>query len=148
MGGVRRDEDEAIASRLRAEIDKRGWRGRFTITGPVDDQERDRLFAEVQIVCAFFKDRSSSASLAEAIAARRFIVATRIPLTEELVAEEPLAILAERDAEAIAKKIIAVCSDEALRRSLERGCTTYGERFGFDACSRSVVAVYERLLSA
>jgi glycosyltransferase involved in cell wall biosynthesis len=150
VGGVRRQEDAALARSLQAKIDKRVWRDRFLVSGPVDDRERDRLFAEVQIACMFFKDRSSSASLAEAIAARRYIVATRIPLTEELVAEEPLAVLADADADAkaIAKKIMEVCSDDALRRSLERGCAAYGERFGFDACSRSVVAVYERLLSA
>jgi glycosyltransferase involved in cell wall biosynthesis len=147
VGGVRRDDDASLMRSLQAEIDKRSWSQRFTVTGLAFGEERDRLLADVQIFCALFKDRSSSESLADAISAHKYIVATRIPLTEELVSQEPLAILADPDADKIAARIRQIISDEPLRRSLDHGCAAYCERFSVEACSRSVVEVYERLLS-
>jgi glycosyltransferase involved in cell wall biosynthesis len=147
VGGVRRDDDASLMRSLQAEIDKRSWSQRFTVTGLAFGEERDKLLANVQIFCALFKDRSSSESLADAISAHKYIVATRIPLTEELVSQEPLAILADPDADKIAARIRQIISDEPLRRSLDHGCAAYCERFSVEACSRSVVEVYERLLS-
>ncbi len=146
VGGVRRPDDAGLARFFQDEIDRRGLRSRCIVSGVVSGEQRDRLFSEVQIVCAFFKDRSSSESLARSIGARKYIVATRLPLTEELVADEPLAILADGDSDKMAARIRDLIDDESLRRSLEHGCAAYARRFSYEACSRGVMDLYERLL--
>jgi|WetSurMetagenome_2_1015567.scaffolds.fasta_scaffold00479_9 glycosyltransferase involved in cell wall biosynthesis len=147
VGGPRRPEDEAIERGLLAELDRRGMRDRFSITGFVPESERDRIFAKVEIACAFFRDRSSSASLADMVAARACIVATRLALTEEMTAQEPCLLLAERDAPAVAAQITGLRADGERRRSLTHACAAYAARFSYDACARNVAAVYERLLA-
>jgi glycosyltransferase involved in cell wall biosynthesis len=148
VGGARREDDAALLQSLRDNIDKRGWGNRFTITGLVFGADRDRFLADVEVFCALFKDRSSSESLADAIGAQKLIVASRIPLTEELVSQEPLAVLVDRDPAAIAQRITELASDEPLRKMLLRACAAYGGRFSYERCARDVVAVYERLVSA
>jgi glycosyltransferase involved in cell wall biosynthesis len=147
IGGVRRDDDAGLLRFLEWEIDKRGWRGRFTITGKVFYEERDRLFQEVDVFCALFKDRSNSESLMDAIAAKKLIVATRIPLTQELASQGPVCILVERDPVAIANRIGGLLSDGALQTNCRRACGDYAERFSYERCALQVVNLYKRLIS-
>ncbi len=147
IGGLRRQEDAPLLQSLREHIARRGWTDRFTVTGLTFREERDRLFEDVQIFCAFFRDRSSSESLADAIAARKTIVTTRIPLTEELVGQEPLAVLVNRDPDAIASRMRELVADEPLRRSLQHGCTSYCERFSYAECARRLMTLYSEVLS-
>jgi glycosyltransferase involved in cell wall biosynthesis len=147
VGGTRPGGHESLEQILCDKIEKRGLRDRCEVTGRVSDVELARQFARVQIFCAFFTDRSSSESLAEAIAERKYIVATRIPLTEELVGCEPLAVLADHRADKLTARIRDLAADEPRQRALERACTAYGRRFSYESCSREVAEIYERLLS-
>jgi glycosyltransferase involved in cell wall biosynthesis len=148
VGGLRRNDDAGVLGWLEQEIDKRGWTGRFTITGWVPDAERDRLLDELDVYCAFFKERSSSESLADAIAAKKPIVATRIPLTEEIVSHGPVLLLAPDGAEKTAECISALFGDRDRRHSLERAAAAYGRRYSYEACAQKLTDLYERVVAA
>jgi glycosyltransferase involved in cell wall biosynthesis len=147
VGGLRRNEDVNILRDLEREIDRRGWKQRFTITGWVSDDERDRLLDEMHIFCAFFKDRSSSESLADAIAAAKIIVATRMPLSEELVVQGPVLALAPKSPQETAELIEGLLSDGQRRRSMEQASSAYAKTYSYDECAKTLAALYERLIA-
>jgi glycosyltransferase involved in cell wall biosynthesis len=147
VGGVRRDEDRRLLRWIEHEIDARGWRDRFTITGWVPDDERDRLLKGMHVFCAFFKERSSSESLGDAIAARTPVIACRIPLTEEISRYGPVLVLAPSEPEAIALTILKTISDKALLQKIEQAQANYSETNSPANCARSLVALYEKLIN-
>jgi glycosyltransferase involved in cell wall biosynthesis len=145
VGGLRRNDDAGLLRWLEQEIEKRGWKQRFTITGWVSDDERDRRLDEMHVFCAFFKDRSSSESLADAIAAKKLIIAGRIPLTEEIAGHGPVLVLAQQEPEAIAQTIWQSLSDKTLLQSIERAQVRYGETYSYAECAKIVVDLYEKV---
>lgn len=146
IGGPRRNDDTEILRGLQNEIDKRGWKQRFTVTGWVSDEERDRLLDEMNIFCAFFKERSSSESLADAIAAKMPIIATRIPLTLEMASFGPLLFLAPDKPEKTAEYISALLSDKERLYFAERAAAAYAEQFSYEECAKKLVHLYESVI--
>jgi glycosyltransferase involved in cell wall biosynthesis len=147
VGGLRRNEDVNILRDLEREIDRRGWKQRFTITGWVSDEERDRLLDEMHVFCAFFKERSSSESLADAIASAKIIVATRIPLSEEMAAQGPVLALAPKSPQETAELIAGLLSDGQRRRSMEQASSAYAKTYSYDECAKTLAALYERVIA-
>jgi glycosyltransferase involved in cell wall biosynthesis len=147
VGGLRRDEDAGILRRLESEIDKRGWSRKFTITGWVSDEERDRLVDGMDAFCAFFKERSSSESLADAIAARKPVIASRIPLTEDLAAYGPLLLLAPPGPEETAQCIRALLADRDRLRLMEQAAAAYGRKYSYEECGTTMNGLYERVMT-
>jgi glycosyltransferase involved in cell wall biosynthesis len=79
MGGVRRDEDQALLEHILQKVRSAGWQERFQITGWLPDEDLNKILRTRDVFCAFFKERSSSGTLATAIGACRPIVATELP---------------------------------------------------------------------
>jgi glycosyltransferase involved in cell wall biosynthesis len=147
IGGIRRNEDAHLLQTLEQEIDRRGWKQRFTITGWVSDEERDRLLDEMHVFCAFFKERSSSESLADSIASAKIIVATRMPLTEEMVVQGPVLALAPQSPQETAEFIVGLLSDGRRRRSMEQASSAYAKTYSYDECAKTLAALYERVVA-
>ena len=98
--------------------------------------------------CAFFKDRSSSESLADAIAAKKPVIATRIPLTLEMASCGPVLLLAPDGAEKTAECISALFVDKDRRRSMERAAAAYGRKYSYEECAQKLIGLYERVIAA
>jgi glycosyltransferase involved in cell wall biosynthesis len=147
VGGLRRDEDVEILGWLEGEIDKRGWGRKFTITGWVSDEERDRLIDGMDVFCAFFKERSSSESLADAIAARKPVIASRIPLTVEMAAQSPLLVFADEEPAKTSACICALLKDSVHLHSMEQAAAAYGREYSYEECSTTMKGLYERVIA-
>jgi glycosyltransferase involved in cell wall biosynthesis len=144
IGGPRRDEEAGLLQRLENEIRQRQWQDRVTITGWVSDEERDGLLDQTDVYCAFFKDRSSSESLATAMGMGKMIVASEIPLTRELAGQEPVMALCQSDPEKAAQQIQTLVSDGQTRQAMRLALARYCEKNNFDAAGRRVVDIYKR----
>jgi glycosyltransferase involved in cell wall biosynthesis len=101
----------------------------------------------MHIYCAIFKERSSSESLADAIASAKIIVATRIPLSEELVVQGPVLALAPKSPQETAELIAGLLSDGRRRRSMEQASSAYGKTYSYDECAKTLAALYERVIA-
>jgi glycosyltransferase involved in cell wall biosynthesis len=146
IGGVRRSEDEALLREIRANIDKRGWQDRFTVTGWVDEAERDRLLVSADIVLALFSARSSSASLAAALGALRPVIATKLPLTDDLAARHGVLHCVASTPEAVAGGIQKIISDEPFRTALLDNVARYRENNSFPALAKQLALLYEECI--
>lgn len=145
IGGPRNADGAAVHEQLLSEIARRGWEQRFTVTGWVDDNERDRLLEDHHIFCALFRYRSSSASLADAIARRMCIVASQLPLTTELAERWGVVHCAGDESSTIAAAIDRLSTDAVARERLARACESYVRTNSYDRMARVVAEIYERL---
>ncbi|MGB7568066.1 MAG: glycosyltransferase [Chitinivibrionales bacterium] len=148
IGGIRRPEDQGLLKAIRTNISKRGWENRFIITGEVSEEKRDAMLSNTHIYCALFKHKSSSESLATAIGARSLIIATRLPLTEEMASEFPVMHLIDNDLSAVIAAIKKISSNAKMREMLTDACEKYSHKYSYENMAKEMVSKYERLLSA
>lgn len=148
IGGVRRPEDHGLLEAIQSGVVKRGWENRFVITGEVSDEKRDAMLSNTHIYCAMFKHKSSSESLATAIGARSLIIATKLPLTEEMTSEFPAMHLVDNDPSAIVDAIKKIASDIQARKPLADAIEKYSRLYSYENLAKEMVSKYERLLSA
>jgi hypothetical protein len=148
IGGVRRQEDQALLDTIQADVAKRGWENRFVITGKISDEKRDAMLSNAHIYCALFKNKSSSESLATAIGSRSLIIATRLPLTVEMTSELPVMHLVENDPKTVVVAIKKINSDARMRESLTNACEKYTVRYSYENMAKRMVSEYEGLLNA
>ena len=147
VGGVRRPEDQGLLSTIKTEISKRGWEKRFFITGRVSDETRDEIITKARVYCAFFKYKSSSESLANAIGARTPIVCSDTVLFREMASEFPIMLFAPDNPSDSAKLIKNAAFDKNLRAGLISACENYSRRYSVGVLSRQLVALYERTIA-
>ncbi len=145
-GGLRREEDKSLLESIQNKVAARGWKDRFEITGWISEEELIRHLASFQVVLALFSARSTSGTLAKAIAARSAIVARRMELTLDLNAERPIMLLTGESAEEAANQIARAAEDAPLRRRLMANIDLYVTDHTYDKMARQVVAMHEGLL--
>ncbi|MBN2188388.1 MAG: glycosyltransferase, partial [Chitinispirillaceae bacterium] len=116
IGGIRRNEDAPLLQTVRAKIAEKRWNDRFTVTGWVSERDFRDLLCGADLICAFFSARSSSSSLTEALGALRPVIATPIPLTEEL-SRSGVVHLSPADPARLAEGIGELSAREDLRSS-------------------------------
>ncbi len=147
IGGLRRDEDIPLLNHIRKEIAQRKWEHTFIITGWVPDDFRDSLLSQTDIYLALFSARSSSLSLATALGARRLIVATDIPGTNELALNHHIMSLAAPNSADVINTINRLVSDTALKESRLREIDTYCRNHSFNQMARQLVDVYKECIA-
>jgi glycosyltransferase involved in cell wall biosynthesis len=148
IGCVRRPEDGHLLDKVIKDVSDRNWTDRFTFTGQISEDSRNELLNALDIYPALFKYKSSSESLNLAIGARKYIVASKIPLTEEMNAVFPVLNLVKPVAADVASAIDNMVQSPDVRSGLDAAMTMYCSRFGLRNISGQLAAEYERLVEA
>jgi glycosyltransferase involved in cell wall biosynthesis len=151
IGGLRNEKDRGMLESMNREIDIRKWAGRFEVTGWVSEEDMKRNLMSTDIVLALFTFRSSSGTIARALGAGRPVVATRIPLTNEIVetakkGSEPPLLLADSTPEAVIEKIEDLCSDKSIRQKLAAGIEAYCCTHDFESSAKQLVSIYQEMI--
>lgn len=84
IGGIRTADHQTLLDFINNEIQLRNWSERFRITGWVSDETQSAHLSNIDIYLALFKNRSSSASIARALGARKLIIATENQIVSEI----------------------------------------------------------------
>jgi hypothetical protein len=142
IGGVRRDEDEPLLRELLLTIVKSGWRDRFQITGWVDDGTRAEHLIASDIIIALFSARSSSGSLAAAFGALRPVIATPLPLTEELMSRYGILHCVSATPQGVNGGVRRIVDDGQFRNTLLNNVAEYRKKTDIDAMALRLVDVY------
>jgi hypothetical protein len=143
IGGIRSEEHAAVERKIRQAIRENGWENRFTITGWVDDIVQDKLIGSSDCVCALFSARSSSGSIAAALGSCKPVVATPLPLTEELAAPYGVVHLTQATAEAVAAGIRAVLTDDQVRSRLQKNVDQYRQECRYEVLAKKLMNLYK-----
>jgi glycosyltransferase involved in cell wall biosynthesis len=144
IGGVRRPDDRRVLEKIQREIDRKGWRDRFSVTGALSDAQRDELLGAAHVYCAFFKYKSSSESLATAIGGGTLVVATDMRLTREMSAQFPVMVITRPEPSEAAEAIRRVADDKALQESLRQALKDYCHEYSRERMARRLVSFYEK----
>jgi glycosyltransferase involved in cell wall biosynthesis len=116
-----------------------------TWTGMVEDPFGEGVFAAADVVCQFSRwEEVFGWMIAEAMAHRKPIVATRVGGIPELVAEGESGFLVDRgDAAAMAKRVLTLLNDAKLRNSFGRtGEEIVRQKFDLQSNVSKLVASY------
>jgi hypothetical protein len=143
IGGVRRREDQNLLDQIVQQSTAAGWHERFKVSGWVSEETQAQQLAQVQIYCAFFKNRSASGSLTLAIAAKRLIVATELPLIREINAAYPVMECVPGNTSAVVAAIGALYASAVRQRELLDGCSTYAGEHSFNQLALTTLERYQ-----
>ncbi|MBN2035522.1 MAG: glycosyltransferase family 4 protein [Chitinispirillaceae bacterium] len=146
IGGVRREQDELLLRDIVSEIHKRGWKDRFTITGWVSDIDLRSRLRDTDMVCAFFSARSSSGSIAACLAAQRPVIATPLPLTDELASRNGVLLLVPADPERLADAIADLAGRPDHYAPMLTKVKEYCRENSFHALSQRLIELYREIL--
>jgi phosphatidylinositol alpha-mannosyltransferase len=140
--GVRPQELRRLASRLPPEVARR-----VHAHGRVGDEERRRLLAEADVLCApSLRGESFGIVLAEGMAAGLPVVASAIPGYIDLVSEEWGRLVPPGDERALAAALAQILADRSLREALGAAGRREAQRLDWSRVAGEVLAVYEEVL--
>jgi glycosyltransferase involved in cell wall biosynthesis len=142
IGTTRRDEDRSLESKLHAMIEANHWADRFTITGWVDDAERNRLLGTLHLYAAWFRYRSSSGSIAVALANGCLIMGTDIPCLAELADDFGIIAVAPPTAGAQVVLIGRLIDDTASGRIIRQKIRTFVRSHTYDETAPRLIDIY------
>lgn len=80
IGGIRKMEHKNLLDHIRQIVLKKGWKGKFHITGWVSSEEQSRLIGNLDCALALFKNRSSSDSIHCILGNLTPVISTSLPL--------------------------------------------------------------------
>jgi glycosyltransferase involved in cell wall biosynthesis len=117
------------------------------VTGYLSPEDVCRAMAATDLVVAPFYESSGSGSLAMALACGKAIVASNIPPHEEIVFEEPDALLlVKNDPGPLAHAITNLRQSEPDRVRLEGGAERYARNHTYVRMAEETVEVYREVL--
>ncbi|NLG17414.1 MAG: glycosyltransferase [Fibrobacter sp.] len=145
-GGVRSREQQDLLNSIKIKISDNGWNDRFTITGWITEEEQTTLLREIDIYLAFFSSRSSSGSLTRAIGALKPVIATRIPLSEEIAGSElsPVVIVPHEPG-AAADALNRLLSDTLFRKTLLNNVKDYADKNSYQSMASRMFSIYRKV---
>ena len=146
IGGIRNSEQQELFNRIMSTLNQNGWDNQFRITGWVSEEEQSRFLKELDIYMALFSNRASSASLNRAIGALIPIIATQLPLTEEINSPHcsPLVVIPP-ECESAIDAINSILTRKGFREKLLQNVGKYAEIHSYSAMSLKLVEIYRGL---
>jgi glycosyltransferase involved in cell wall biosynthesis len=106
------------------------------------------VLAALDVLCLPSLYEGTPLALFEAMAARRAIVASAVDGCRELLEDGVTGLLVPaRDAQALARALLRVLGDDALRASLAEAAHRASSRYDVGDCVRRMEALYEELLA-
>lgn len=146
IGGIRIPEHLKLLDSINQEVNKRHWKDKFIITGWVSEETQNDLLQSIDIYCAFFKNRSSSGSLARAIGAYRFIIATESHIVHEINVSRKNNVITvvNADSNQIAEKIDFLSIDKTSLMQLQT-LDDYTTTFNFDTMALTLIKLYKSI---
>jgi glycosyltransferase involved in cell wall biosynthesis len=138
------DGDQAGA--LRDQAESLGVAQAVHFAGHRDDVPE--VLAALDVLCLPSLYEGTPLALFEAMAARRAIVASAVDGCRELLEDGVTGLLVPaRDAQALARALLRVLGDDALRASLAEAAHRASSRYDVGDCVRRMEALYEELLA-
>ncbi|QYG93019.1 glycosyltransferase family 4 protein [Iamia sp. SCSIO 61187] len=116
-------------------LDGRSW---ITLPGRVSDDEQLDLYRRAWAVASSSVREGWNMTLTEAAACGTPAVATRIAGQVDAVADGTSGLLADDDAE-LARHLVAITSDPAVRDRLAAGALAHSAQFTWEATARSIL---------
>jgi len=156
IGGAPSETARGVAAEIDARIRAHKWENCFFLTGWVSQQELDAAIKKQDIVLSLFKARSTSDSITRAMGYRKPVIASPLPLTEEIARGEcgddgitnenktgPI-LLCDGTARSVASLVDRIATDELLRQRLFTALCHYNEVNSWSSYASRVITLYDK----
>jgi glycosyltransferase involved in cell wall biosynthesis len=147
IAGARKDEE--YAARVTARVDELGLADAVEVAGQLDNQRLLREIAAARAVVLFSYQETAPTIIAQAMAAGKPVVATRVGGVAEMVVDGHSGFLVEPDDEdALANSLTTLLQDQSMSLDMGRYAQRHAQlRFTPEAVARSTVAAYRTALA-
>ncbi len=141
--------DGILRDTLIAELEGRGIRGAFVLTGLVPPDRIPELLGAVDAVIHPSLREGLARVLPQALLAGRPVISYDIDGAAEVVLPETGILLRPRDLPGLTAAILRLAGDASLRHAMGReGRRRFAEQFRHETMTRQLRSLYERLLAA
>ncbi len=147
LGGPRQFEDNYIIENLNKEIAKREWGKKFTITGWLSNAEMEDKINKADIALHLYKSRSSSDTLCKSISYGIPIIATKIPLTEELQKDSGIILTNQNDSTECSESIENLYINRQAQIDLSNKEYSYAKNHSYTLMAKELIKIYGDLLT-
>lgn len=147
IGGTRRNEDVPFLQSIKTEILRRNMADNITITGWVSENKRNTLLGQMDIYLALFSTRSSSGSLATALAARKLIIVSEIPYISDIVNEYSVVSVVKPLVSSIVSEIMVLIHDTELQNKRLEAIDTFIQKRSYRNMAQDILSLYKELKS-
>ena len=139
--------DGVLRDRLVADLERRGIRGSFILTGLVPPERIPELLGAVNAVIHPSLREGLARVLPQSLLVGRPAISYDIDGAKEVVLPETGILLAPRDLEGLRRGILQLAADSSLRVKLgAEGRRRFADQFRHETMTRRLRSLYERLL--
>jgi hypothetical protein len=147
IGGIRTAEHQYLLDSIKNEIESRNWTERFCITGWVSEETQSSHLSTIDIYLALFKNRSSSASIARALGARKLIIATDSEIVSEInnSFESDVIMNTKPVSNAVVEAIEIMINNKEVLSRYYQVIDQYVAKYNFNSMACSMFDIYKTL---
>jgi glycosyltransferase involved in cell wall biosynthesis len=139
--------DGILRDRLIADLERRGIRGSFILTGLVPPDRIPELLGAVDAVIHPSLREGLARVLPQALLVGRPVISYDIDGAREVVLPETGILLRPRDLDGLRQAILTLAASPGTRAAMGReGRSRFGEQFRHETMTRQLRSLYERLL--
>lgn len=152
LGGTPTANAKSVQDTVIDRVKEHSWNDRFIFTGWLPKDAFLKQLSEFDIILALFRYRSSSSSITVAMGAGKPVIASRIPLTEEIAytygskrTDSPI-LLVDDSPEEVAETIDRYLSDSRFRQQLQGALHNYTSKMSFQQYASSLETIYQGII--
>jgi glycosyltransferase involved in cell wall biosynthesis len=139
--------DGILRDRLIAELEARGIRFAFVLTGLVPPDRIPELLAAVDVVIHPSLREGLARVLPQALLVGRPVISYDVDGAREVVLPETGILLPPRDLPGLAASVLRLAADPSLRSTMgQEGRRRFADQFRHETMTRQLRSLYERLL--
>lgn len=146
LGGPRTPDDIQIINNLNKIISEKNWNKIFKITNWLSNEKMEEEINKADIALHLYKDRSSSDTLCKSISYGIPIIATKLPLTEELQKDTEIILTSQNNSSECAEMIEKLYHDIQWQIKLSEKEYSYAKNHSYALMSKRLVKIYGDLL--
>lgn len=147
-GGTRLEEHRYLIDNIKTLAEHLGIKDRVKITGYLEDESIAVFFKSLDIYLAPFKFKSSSSSLNRAISFGLPVIASKIPLIDEINSRlNFITTYIGGNSQSLASAVNQITQDNSLRTAIMKKTSLYAKKYSFKEEARQISRLYYKLIS-
>lgn len=149
-GGVRREVDRPYYNQVLKLIREYNLSHRVILTGYLDASDINALYAQADVILTPFRSTYGSGSIVQAISHRAAIIASNLPLNQEINERAGIPVLElfeSENPENLASKIVEVMESPDKISQLKKGADFYAEKYSMKKTAAHHLDFYHSILA-
>ncbi|MCA9408054.1 MAG: glycosyltransferase [Candidatus Omnitrophica bacterium] len=146
-GGAQTQDDGLYLNEIRLLVKKMGLESRVLFTGFLSGEMLQQYHVMADLMVFPYKTSTASGAMAHAFAYGKAILASELPITQEINSAEPDTIKIYSDQEKLCSNILEICSSAKIQAKLEDSSLSYAKKYSFSEMARKTEDLYKEVFN-